>query len=263
MTARPAGLALRNPRVQRLRRLARDPRARREERAFVLEGPKLVAAALAAGSPVEAVFVAPGGEGPVVERARTAGAAVHHLAPGVLERVAHTTTPQPVVAVAGAVDGPIGDLRAASLVVVCVDVRDPGNLGTVIRSAQAAGAAGVVCCDGTADAYNPKSVRASAGALFRLRLVAGGAAGEVLSDLGSWGLRRLGARASGGEAHHRSDLRAPTALVLGNEAHGLTPEVEGLLDGLVSIPMVQGAESLNVGSAAAVLCFEAARQRCP
>jgi tRNA G18 (ribose-2'-O)-methylase SpoU len=85
----------------------------------------------------------------------------------------------------------------------------------------------------------------------------------VLSDLGSWGLRRLGGRASGGEAHHRADLTVPTALVLGNEAHGLAPEVEDLLDGLVSIPMAEGAESLNVGAAAAVLCFEAARQRRP
>jgi TrmH family RNA methyltransferase len=257
-------LVLRNHRVQRLRRLVRDPRARRAERAFVLEGPNLVAAAVAAEVPLEAVYVAPGGEGAVVlERARAAGTPVYSLAPGVLERVADAVSPQPILAVAALREPELGELRSATLVVVCVGLQDPGNLGTVVRSASAAGAAGVVCCDGTVDPFGPKCVRASAGALFHVRLVAGRPAVEVLDELGSWGVRRLGARARGGIAHYRADLRRPTAFVLGNESHGLAPDVEDLLDGFVTIPMAPGVESLNVAAAASVLCFEAARQREP
>ena len=258
-----AALVLRNHRVQRLRRLIRDPRARRTERAFVLEGPHLVEAAVAAGVPLEAVYVASGADGAVLEWARAAGAPVHRLASGVMERVADAVTPQPVLAVAPLPEPRLEELRSATLVVVCVALQDPGNLGTVVRSASAAGAAGVICCDGTVDPFSPKCVRASAGALFHVRLVAGRPAVEVLDELGSWGVRRLGARARGGVSHHGCDLRRPTAFVLGNESHGLAPDVEALLDGFVTIPMAPGVESLNVAAAASVLCFEAARQREP
>ncbi|MDQ6949183.1 MAG: RNA methyltransferase [Actinomycetota bacterium] len=262
----PVGLAIRNPRVQRLRRLARDPRARRAEGAYVVEGEKLVAAAIAADAPLEAVYVAPGYAGPLAGSSSPVGVVAQTLAPGVLERVSATVTPQPVIGVVTMVDTDMAALRravaaGAGPVVVCVDVRDPGNLGTVLRSAQAAGAAGIVCCHGTADAYAPKCVRASAGAVFQLPMVSGGSPVEVLEELGSWGMRRLGARAAGGTAYDTTDLTGPVALVLGNEAHGLSPELEALLDGLITIPMAAPAESLNVGSAAAIICFEAARQR--
>ena len=256
-----AALALRNHRVQRLRRLLRDPRARRAERAFVLEGPHLVEAAVAAGVPLEALYVAPGGDGAVVERARAAGTPVYGLGPGVIERVADAVSPQPVLAVTPLPEPGLEELRSATLVVVCVGLQDPGNLGTVVRSASAAGASGVICCDGTVDPFGPKCVRASAGALFHVRLVAGRPAVEVLDELGSWGVRRLGARARDGVPYHRTDLRGPTGFVLGNESRGLAPDVEALLDASVTIPMAPGVESLNVGAAASVLCFEAARQR--
>jgi TrmH family RNA methyltransferase len=144
--------------------------------------------------------------------------------------------------------------------VVCADVRDPGNLGTVLRSAEAAGAAGVVCCDGTVDAYNPKCVRASAGALFHVPLVVGGEPGRVVDALRAGGRCCLGAVARRGTAYTAQDLSG-SALVTGNEAHGLSPELEAQLDGFVHIPMEGRSESLNVGMACTVLCFEAARQR--
>ncbi len=256
-----AGLAFRNPRVQRLRRLARDPAARRAERAFVIEGPRVVGTALDARTSVEAVYVAPGFEGPVLERARADGVEVTPLASGVMGRVADVATPQGVMAVVAAVDVPLEAVRGCTLVVVCSGVADPGNLGTLLRGAEAAGAGAVICCDGTVDVFGPKCVRASAGALFHLRVVAGGAAVEVLEELGGWGMLRLGTRARGGTPHFLADLRGPTALVLGNEAHGLPAGVEPLLDGVVTVPIVGRAESLNVGMAAAVICFEAARQR--
>jgi TrmH family RNA methyltransferase len=166
-----------------------------------------------------------------------------------------------VLGVAPFVDVALAALTTATLVVVCVDVRDPGNLGTVLRSAEAAGAGGVVCCDGSVDLYNPKVVRASAGSVFHVPVVAGGEPVEVLERLGTAGLQRIGTVARGGDAVDDVDLCGPLAFALGNEAHGLSAEVDAMLDRRVTIPMIGRTESLNVGMAAAVLCFEAARQR--
>jgi len=189
----------------------------------------------------------------VLDQAYSAGSRVFELEPGVLGRVAGTVTPQPVLAVVPDVDVPLAWLgdHGADCVLVCVDVRDPGNGGTVLRSAEAAGASG----------FNPKTVRASAGAVFHVPVVVGGGAGAVLAQLGEWGLHRLGAVSAGGQEYTATDMVSPVAFVLGNEGHGLPEGVHRTLDGLVTIPMEGRAESLNVGMAAAVLCFEAARQR--
>ena len=227
----------------------------------MLEGAKVIDVALDAGVTLEAVFVAPGADGvrPLLQRALDAGVRVHELAPGVLEKVADTVTPQPLLAIAPMVDVALADLDELSFVVVCVDVRDPGNAGTVLRSAEAAGASAVVFCDGSVDVFNPKTVRASAGSLFHVRVVSGGAVDDVLGTLGARGLRRLGTVARGGQPYDEVDLTVPVAIVLGNEASGLP---EGLpLDGGITIPMAGSGESLNVGMACAVLSFEVARQR--
>ena len=261
-----AALSFRHAKVQRLRRLIARRSARIAERAFVVEGVTLLAEALAAGVAVESVYVAPGGhEGPsaaAVLSAHTAGARVYDLAEGVLERIAGTVTPQPVLAVLPFVGVGLEELSEATLLVICVDVRDPGNAGTVLRSAEAAGVDGVVCCDGTVDMYNPKCVRASAGSLFHVPVVAGGDALTVLQQIGGWGLQRLGTAVSRGQEYTQANLRRPTALVLGNEARGLpVAPLDRVLDGVVHIPMSGRGESLNVGMACAVLAFEAARQR--
>jgi len=206
--------------------------------------------ALAGGAPPAAV-----------RRAWEAGIRVFDLAPGVLERVSDTVTPQPVLAVVTSTVSTIDELRGDGPVVVCVDIRDPGNLGTVLRSAEAAGAAGVVCCDGTVDVYNPKCVRASAGAVFHVPIVTGGAPHEHLVALGAAGRLRLGAAGGRGSAYTDAPLGGPVVLVLGNEANGLGAALDDDLDGFVHIPMDGRAESVNVGMACAVLCFEAARQR--
>jgi TrmH family RNA methyltransferase len=255
------GLGFTSGRVKRLRQLLERSSVRRRERAFVVEGPTMVGDALDAGADLECLFVAPATEAPVVARAEAQGVPVFELAPGVLERVAGTVSPQPVLAVARMLDVELDALAEQTLVVVCVDVRDPGNLGTVLRSAEAAGVGGIICCDGSVDVYNPKCVRASAGSLFHTRIVARGEPVKVLGTLGDWGLRCLGTRPDAGEPYHRVDLTAPTALVLGNEANGLPAPAAAAVDGWLTIPMAGRSESLNVGMAAAVLCFEAARQR--
>jgi TrmH family RNA methyltransferase len=261
VTGRVDGLGLRHQKVQRLRKLVARRSARDAEGVFVVEGATVLGEALDAGARVEAVFVGAGASEPVVSRAAAIGHRVFDLAPGVLEKVAGTMSPQPVIAVVAQPKAVLDDLAGATLLVVCVDVRDPGNLGTVLRSAEAAGAGGLVCCDGCVDMFNPKAVRASAGAVFHVPVVAGGQPVEVLERIGAWGVRRLGAVTRGGEPYHDADLTGPVAFVLGNEAHGLPDDLAAHLDGTLSIPMAGRAESLNVGMAAAILTFEAARQR--
>jgi TrmH family RNA methyltransferase len=227
----------------------------------VLEGARALVDALDARVPVDTVFVAAGVEEPAVSRARSAGVPVVVVERGVMERVGSTVTPQPVAGVVPFIDVALEAVLAATLVVVCVDIRDPGNLGTVVRSAEAAGAGGVVCCDGSADLYNPKVVRASAGSLFHVPVVLGGEPVEVLERLGAAGLRRFGTAARGGHAPDTVDLAVPIVIALGNEAHGLPSAVDARLDDHLTIPMGGRTESLNVGMVAAVVCFEAARQR--
>jgi TrmH family RNA methyltransferase len=252
--------------VRRIRQLLRKRSLRAAEQSLVVEGPELLSVALAAGIPIEAVYVAPEGRTTpgvtaVVERVFATGVRVFDLAPGVMERIADTVTPQPVLAVVGFAPATLDDIRGSSMVVVCVDVRDPGNVGTIIRTADAAGVGGVVCCDGTVDPTNPKTVRSSAGSLFHVPVVAGGEPAAVIDHLRGAGLRTVGTVVRGGTDYTAFDWRRPVALVLGNEAAGLDDRLLAGLDDRVSIPMVGRSESLNVSVSAAVLCFEALRHR--
>lgn len=251
--------------MQRLRRLTRQRSVRCREGAFVAEGAKLVAAALDAGAAVEAVYYAPEAPGApgaaeVLARARAAGVRVFVLAKGVVERVADTTTPQPLLAVVGAVDVGLAEVLAAPLLFVLVDVRDPGNLGAILRVAGGCGAGGVVCCEGCADVYNPKTVRASAGSLFVVPVVVGIPPEVALAELASAGYQRAGTAARGGTDLATAAVGPKVALVFGNEAQGLGGELRRSLDAVVTIPMARAAESLNVATAAAVLGFPLARR---
>ena len=232
----------------------------------MVEGTKLVSGALSAEADVEAVFVDAGARrepsvGDVVGVAVAKGLRVFELAPGVLERVADTVTPQPVLAVLRMPEATLDDVAGAGFVVVCVDVRDPGNAGAIIRVADAAGADAVVCCEGTVDPFNPKTVRAAAGSVLHIPLVVGGAPWDDLDALGSMGLRRVAAVSRGGTPFDELDVARPLALVLGNEASGLPDDLARSVDDRVTVPMRGGAESLNVSTAAAVVCFDVARRR--
>lgn len=255
-------LGPRHRHVQRLRRLAGKRSVRDAERAFVLEGAKVIGEALAAGVVPEVVYAAHGHDDhPLLHHALDAGSRVRLLGPGVIEKVTDTVTPQPVVAVAAYTDVSLDDVSGSQGVVIAVDLRDPGNAGTVLRSAEAAGLDAVVFCTGSVDVFNPKCVRASAGSLFHVKVVRGGETTEVLRAVREAGLRCVGTVARGGEPYDRVDWQVPVALVLGNEAHGLPSGIHDHLDALVTIPLEGRAESLNVGMAAAVLSFERARQR--
>jgi TrmH family RNA methyltransferase len=223
-------------------------------------------AALGAGAPIEGLYVAPDAEASfgaaeVIATARARGVRVHELAQGVMERVADAVTPQPVLGVIAMLDVELETAMAASPLIVCVDVRDPGNVGTIIRSADAAGIAGVVFCAGSGDPYNPKAVRSSAGSIFHTPIVLAPGAAETLAALAAEGVRRLSTVMRGGEDYSSADLSGKVAIVLGNEASGLGPELASGMDGALTIPIEGDAESLNVAMTASVLCFEFARRR--
>lgn len=259
----PEVLSARNARVQRLRRLAHRSRDRAAEGAFVLEGPALVAEALDAGVALEAAFAGPGAPSELLARLDAAGVVVHQVADGVLEKVVTTVTPQPVAAVAPVCHRSVDELAAEPAdrgLLVLVGVNDPGNAGTLLRVAEAAGWGGVVLCGDSVDPYNPKCVRASAGSLFRLPFAVGGGGIEVLDALGVAGVTRLATDPHGGDPVDEADLAGRVALVLGSEAHGLAPEEVGACDQRVTIPLAGEAESLNVAVAGAVVAFERSRR---
>jgi TrmH family RNA methyltransferase len=243
---------------------------READRAFVAEGAKVLAAALDAGVAIEGLYVAPEGASnaavsELVGRAVAAGVRVHQLGAGVMERVADTVTPQPVCGVVGYLDVPLERLlESDGLLLVCLEVRDPGNLGAVLRVADGMGCGGVLCGATTVDPYNPKVVRASAGSIFHVPLALArrpGEQDESLAALAGAGYSLLATAARGGADYAGVDLTGRVALLLGNEASGLPDEVAGAVDGLVTIPMEGRAESLNVAAAAAVIAAEASRQR--
>lgn len=254
----------RNRRVAEAIRLKR--RAGREaERRFLVEGVQAVGEAIASGAPLVEVFRVPHPAErveQVVAAARARSVPVHEVSPAVMERLASTVTPQGIVAVAGFVDVPLAALAAGdALVAVLAEVRDPGNAGTIIRTADAIGAGGVVLTASSVDPYNPKTVRATAGSLFHLPVVRGCTLEEAAASLRGAGFRLLAAAADGEVDIERADLSGPIALVFGNEAWGLPAAAAGLVDATVRIPMRGRAESLNLAAAAAVLLFEAARRQ--
>ena len=239
-------LSFNNRNVQQLRRLLGRRDARSEAGSFVVEGAVLIGEAIAAGWDVVAEYVAPDAE-------PLSGAPWHRLADGVIERVASTEHPQPHLAEVRASVGhdPLG---AAQLVLVADQLNDPGNLGTILRSAEAAGADAVVLTPGSVDPYNPKVVRASAGAIFHVPVVQ-----TSLEGVAAAGLRLVGTSSHLGDAFEAADWSGRIAIVMGSEAHGLPDDAP--VDAWVRIAHHGRAESLNVAMAATLLVFEAARHR--
>jgi TrmH family RNA methyltransferase len=194
---------------------------------------------------------------------RVAPRVVHLLRRGVLEQVADTTTPRGVIAVAPLPDLTLSTLLATvptGLVIVLDAVNDPGNAGTIVRTAEAAGAAAVVFSGASTDPFGPKTVRAGAGSTFRVPLAVAPVSSEALERLGAAGFRRIGTSSSVGTDHRAVDLTGQVAVVLGSEAHGVTPAVASSLDERLTIPMLGHVDSLNVAVAAAVIAYERRRQ---
>lgn len=255
-----AGLEFKNPKVQSLRRLLAERSERHDTGHFVIEGPTSTAEAVRAGVRCLTQFV-PAGSGAGLD----GGGQIVELADGVIERVGSTRRPQPPLTVAELPRHDVVSVLAAASFVVLLDrVGDPGNLGTIIRSAEAAGADVVVVTPGSVDPYNPKVVRSSASAIFHVPVIE-----ATFDQVSAAGLTLIGTSSytvpgRSVEAYTDADLTGRLAIVMGNEAAGLPDDWDdavGPVRRWVTIPHLGRSESLNVAMAATVLVFEAARQR--
>jgi len=253
-------------RLKAARRLTKRA-LRQRERAFLAEGPQAVAEALATRARVSDLFVtapAQAHHADLVAAAADAGIDVQMVSGEVMAELAQTITPQGLLAVCDFVDVSLDSVTSGSpaLVALLANVRDPGNAGTVLRTADAAGADAVIFADASVDPYNGKCVRASAGSLFHLPVVVGPRLPEVVAALKRSGLRVLAADGrAGGTLHEprsQAMLSEPTAWLFGNEAWGLPDDLLALADESVAVPIYGRAESLNLAAAAAVCLYASA-----
>ena len=281
-----------NPKVKRLLALQKDSSLRRESGLFVVEGRRELEHCMAAGFEPDTVFVCPDLYGPgdlcsgtVTARDRVNGRGPQakrsgrdersevpgHSVPGV--RVVEVSREvYDKVAYRGGTEGVIAEMKARErrledldlprnpLIMVLEAVEKPGNLGAVLRSADAAGADAVIICDPLTDLYNPNLIRASIGAVFTVP-VAVCTSEEAIVWLKSRGIRILTAQLQDSSLYYDCDMRCGTALVMGTESTGLTPQWREAADAHIRIPMLGELDSLNVSVSAAILLFEAVRQR--
>ncbi len=256
-----------NPRSPRVRAVAKLTKrsARQETGLFLLEGPQAAREALAyRPDTLVELYATPTAlerHADVRAAASEAGLEVHFTTEAVIEAMADTVTPQGIVAVARQSPTSAREIFAASprLVVICEEVRDPGNLGTIIRAADAAGADGVILTGRTVDPYNPKVVRATTGSLFHLPVAVGADLVTTAQRARDAGLRVIAADVGGGDfLEHRGLLAEPTAWLFGNEARGLQPEDLAHADLALRLPIYGRAESLNLATAASVCVYESA-----
>jgi RNA methyltransferase, TrmH family len=253
-----------NARLKELRRALASP-GRKASGLVGIEGPHLLEEAMRAGLQIRCVF---GGERMQdwVEGLDLSSETEVLIVPsGVLAATLTTETPQPMAALVQPPEWTWAHVFGSSkmsraLVVVLAGIQDPGNLGTIVRSAEAFGADGVVCLPGTVNVWNPKAVRSSAGSVFRLPIVNAGE-DDALAHLREAGVRLLATTVEDGQPANVADLKGPVAFLIGNEGSGVATVLAEKADGAVTIPCPGPVESLNAAVAASVLLYEAARQR--
>jgi TrmH family RNA methyltransferase len=258
-------LGLRSPRVKAARQLSKKA-FRERGRSFLAEGPQAVREALARPGVLTELFVTGPGAGrhpDLVRQAAGSGILVHEVGGEVMAELAQTITPQGLLGVCRFVDVPLEAVTSARprLVALLANVRDPGNAGTVLRTADAAGAGGVIFAAASVDPYNSKCVRSSAGSLFHVPVVCGVPLEAAVAGLRAAGLQVVAADGSATafvDAAGGPDLTRPTAWLFGNEAWGLPAELLALADAVAAVPIYGQAESLNLAAAAAVCLYASA-----
>jgi TrmH family RNA methyltransferase len=250
-----------NPRVKELRAALQRP-SRRDDELVALEGIHLVEEALRSGTELAAVFVAQGHEHLLDALGLNESVEVLALPPEVLASAVTTETPQPIAALARPRHWPWTELTntPSALILVLAGIQDPGNLGTILRSAEAFGATGIICLTGTVSRWNPKAMRASSGSVFRLPVLAS-SENKCFQHLREAGIQTIAAMAHDAHPPEEHNLAGPVALLIGAEGSGLSPELAAQCDARITIPCPGPVESLNAAVAASVLLYEASRQR--
>jgi RNA methyltransferase, TrmH family len=255
-----------NPRIKQAARL-RDPRQRRKEQLILIDGTRELARALAAGVALREVFVCPTlcrseESQRLLENLPAGGGQRFDVTEAVFAKLAYGQRSEGLVAVAATPRRRLEDLvlPADPLVAVLEGVEKPGNIGAVLRSADGAGISALIVADPRTDLFNPNVIRASLGTIFTMG-VAAAEPGETLAWLKARGFQIAAARVQASVSYTEIDYRQPTAIVLGSEACGLTSLWGDEAVCAVRLPMLGVADSLNVSAAAAVLFYEARRQR--
>lgn len=249
-----------NERIKHARRV----REGRERDLIFIEGERLVTECLASGLHVHGCFIGAEDLSPARrDLVQRLSCPVFQLSESVLTSLSDTTSTQGIIVIAERPFPVVEHLFAESapLLLGLDRVQDPGNLGTLIRTAEAAGSAGVFAFAGSADAFVPKTLRSAMGSAFRLPVLADVSGLGVIATCRAHGLKIVVADGEGSISHHDYDWRQPTLLILGNEGRGSAAEIKDASDLRVRIPMRAPVESLNVAAAGAALLFEAARQR--
>lgn len=255
-----------NPTVKRFNSL-RQKKTRKSSGKFLIEGIHLVSEAMRAGLVERVIYsesVLRTFEGKdLVGRIISSAIPSEEANEKVIRYLSEVETPQGIIASVKPKNPDIGSLFEAAdpLIVVACAVQDPGNLGTMIRTADAAGCSGIILSAGTVDPYNDKVIRASSGSIFHLNIVKIDDIIELASALKRRGVRIISTYVGAEKDYFSVDLGGPVAVMIGSESKGLPPDVERLSDESVSIPMVGGAESLNAAVSCAVILYEALRQR--
>ncbi len=257
-----------NSRVKELRRALANP-SREKGGLAGIEGPNLLIEAVRAGLRIHCVFATEGNEEWLERQALSTETEVLIVPQEVLRTALTTETPQPIAALVEPFDwiwrdilegGVDGEDKTEPLVLVLAGLQDPGNVGTILRSAEAFGATGVISLPGTVSAWNPKSVRASAGSVLRIPLIEANPENAV-AYLRESGIEVLVTTAVAGLSADRARLSDPVAFLIGNEGNGVPEGIAALADGAITIPCPGPVESLNAAIAASVLLYEASRQR--
>ena len=255
-----------NSTIKYLRSLA-EPKSRKKERAFLIEGVKMVEEALRDDPGVRMVIAAPSlvqhhGKG-VLKLAESRQVDVVWISERLMDALSESKSPQPVMAVVTMRDHSEQQVLAnsAKLILIAHQLQDPGNLGTIIRTAEAAGASGVVVTAATADPFNAKAVRASMGSVLRLPVVPVPDIMKFIGQCKREGFQIAATVLGAGRTHFEADFGRPSVVILGQEGGGLPGDVVNAIDLQIRIPMAETVESLNVATAAAVILYEVLRQR--
>lgn len=258
--------SLQNPRVKQLVKL-RDRRPRDEAGVFLVEGYREIRRALEKKVPLQELYYSSAwflgeNEPALIEQAASAGAQVFELSKDAFAKVAYRERPDGLLAVAPQWKRTLADLplRSEPFLLVVEAIEKPGNLGTILRSADAAGVDGVIVCDPVTDIFNPNVVRSSTGVLFSVPVVVSESE-PVRQWLRERQIRVVATTPAAKQLHTEADLRGPIAIVMGSEQYGLSEYWLKESDGQVRIPMAGQADSLNVAMATIITLFEAVRQR--
>jgi len=249
-----------NPRLKELRRALAAP-CSPPAGLVGIEGPNLVAEALRAGLAIDCLFAAEDAESLLAALPIPAETEILLVPRELLSAALTTENPQPIAALVAPPAWDWQDLfRGTEQILVLAGLQDPGNLGTILRSAEAFGSTGIVALPGTVSPWNPKAVRASAGSVFRVPLVAANAA-DCFARLRAAGVTVFTTAVHEAKAAHEAPLDKPFALLIGNEGNGVPAELAAQADAALTIPCPGPVESLNAAVAAGILLYEASRQR--